>query len=206
MVNLTPRQEAILKFIRDSYRRVGYPPSLREIGKRFKIASTNGVRYHLGVLEKEGLLKRMGYTSRGIQLAGTLGGNLLEAPLVGRVAAGPLNHALEEVEREVSLDRSLFGLGEEEKLFCLRVQGDSMSGAGILEGDIVIVQREVKPQSGQIVVARIGDEATVKRFVQQGKRVLLCPENPNYAPIEVSDTEEEFHMLGVVAGVIRTKV
>ena len=129
------------------------------------------------------------------------------APLVGQVAAGPLSLALEEAERQVSLDSSLFGLSEQEKLFCLRVQGDSMNGAGILEGDIVIVQREVEPKSGQVVVARVGDEATVKRFERRGRKVLLCPENPSHAPIEVCPEHgEEFQVLGVVVGLIRTNI
>ena len=208
MRKITPRQEEILKFLRESQQQRGYPPSLREIGQRFRIASTNGVRYHLGVLEKEGFLKREGYTSRGIRLAGqSLRGTSPGVPLVGQVAAGPLNLALEEAEREVHLDRPLFSLSEQEKLFCLRVQGESMNGAGILEGDIVIVRREVEPRRGQIVVARLGEEATVKRFEKRGRKVVLCPDNPAYPPIEVSrDPGEEFQVLGVVVGLIRTEL
>jgi len=209
MLKITERQEAILEFIQESYRERGYPPSLREIGKRFKIASTNGVRYHLQVLERVGLLERMGYTSRGIRLTRPISAGPGGVPLLGQVPAGPLNLAVEDVEREVDLDRSLFGLGRQENLFCLRVQGDSMSGAGILEGDIVIVQRQAEAKPGQIVVARIGEEATVKRFEQKGGKVFLCPENPAYEPIEIapgSQEAEEFHVLGVVVGLIRTNM
>lgn len=208
MAKITPRQLEILKFIQECQQQQGYPPSLREIARRFRIASTNGVRYHLGVLEREGFLKREGYTSRGIRLSGRgLRASPTGVPLVGRVAAGPLSLALEEAEREVELDRSLFGLSEGEALFCLRVQGDSMSGAGIFEGDVVVVRREVEPKPGQVVVARLGEEATVKRFEKRGRKVLLCPDNPAYEPIEVRRREAEgFQVLGVVVGLIRTRM
>jgi repressor LexA len=206
MEQITKRQEAILAFIRQSLRQRGYPPSLREIGKQFGIASTNGVRYHLGALEKAGLLKRREYTSRGIHLAeeAPRPSASQPVPLVGRVAAGPLTEALEEVEREIDLDRPLFGLGEGEQLFCLRVQGDSMTGAGILDGDVVIVRPKSDPRPGQIVVARLDGEATVKRLERQGSSIRLLPENPAYEPIEINPgQDEEFQILGVVAGLIR---
>jgi repressor LexA len=210
MDDLTPRQKAILRYIRDSLCRRGYPPSIREIGQRFDIASTNGVRYHLGVLEETGYLKREEYTSRGIRLADPKGTERFSAegaPVLGRVPAGPLNLALEEVERWAPIDRSLFALGEGETVFCLRVEGDSMAGAGILDGDLVVVRKSGQARSGQIVVARIGEEATVKRLERKGRRVRLLPENPAYEPIEVGKAEaEEFQILGVVTGLIRPQV
>lgn len=208
MRGLTGKQKAILEFIMEHHRTKGYPPSIREIGKRFGIASTNGVRYHLEVLEREGLLEREGYTSRGIRLARRVPVSAsLPVPLVGQVAAGQMTLAIEEAEQEVGLDSALFGLNEQDALFCLRVKGNSMRDAGILEGDLVVVQRKTTPQPGQIVVARLGEEATVKRFEKQGNRIILKPENPEYAPIEITpemDCVEGFEILGVVVGLIRT--
>ncbi len=207
MKKITPRQQRILEFIQENQKKQGYPPSLREIGRRFGIASTNGVRYHLEALEAAGWLKRQEYTSRGIQVTGSGAGT--GVPLLGRVPAGPLNLAVEEVEREVEFDRGLFGAGESDELFCLRVEGDSMKDAGIVEGDWVVVRRGGEARPGQIVVARVGEEATIKRLMKEKDRVLLCPENPAYQPIEVTPGREEaegFQILGVVAGLIRTSM
>lgn len=208
--DVTQRQKAILKFIEQTQRQKGYPPSIREIGRKFGIRSTNGVLYHLRVLQREGLLERSEYTSRGMRLSKAAERESTGAvPLVGRVAAGPMSEALEDVERRLELDRALFGLSEQEELFSLRVSGDSMSGAGILEGDIVIVSRSRSPRKGDVVVARMGGEATVKRLGRKGKKILLIPENPAYETIEIhSDREdiEDFSILGVVAGLMRTGV
>lgn len=220
----TPSAEAILGYIEESLRDTGRPPTLREIGTAFGIASTNGVRYHLDRLEREGKIRRDRFTSRGIevQLAGGRGAarsdtlpikspafrranydsppGAHEIPLLGHVAAGAPILAEEHIEDTLVVDGSLVRSG---KHFALRVRGDSMKNAGILDGDIVIVQHDTPVKSGEIAVVLIGDEATVKRFFPRRDKLLLFPENDDYKPIEVRPSDPDVRVAGKVVGVFR---
>jgi repressor LexA len=195
------KARAILEFITDSVKEQGYPPTIREIGMRFGINSTNGVRYYLSLLEKNGYVKRRSKVSRGIELTSLKKqrSNLIDIPLIGRVAAGSPILAAENIEEVLSLDSSLLTKGA---LFALRVQGDSMVGAGIEDGDLVLVRQQKRAESGEIVVAVLGEEATVKRLMVRGKRTYLKPENDAYREICV-DVEPACYIAGKVVGLIR---
>lgn len=216
------REQAILTYIASSLRDRGYPPTIREIGEAFGIASTNGVRYYLDRLEQAGRIRRDRWTSRGIELQAIEGGGHLapweaaprggattrprgaatplEIPLLGRVAAGAPILAEENIEDVLIVDGALVRPGRH---FALRVRGDSMKGTGILDGDIVIVHHDAQVRSGEIVVALIGEEATVKRYFPRRDRVLLLPENEDFEPIEVRPSDPEFRIAGKVVGVFR---
>lgn len=195
---LNDRARSILAFIQRSIRVKGYPPTIREIGEEFGISSTNGVRYYLNLLEKNGHLKRINHISRGIGLVDAPMSQGI--PILGRVAAG--QPILAEQSYDGSLDTQQM-FGDAEGLFALKVRGDSMQDAGILEGDHVIVKHQSRANSGEIVVALLGDEATVKYYRPQGERVELVPANENYKPIVVND-RSELQIIGVVRGVVRT--
>ena len=199
-VDLTDRQRAILEFIESEVREHGRAPTLREIGRKFGIRSTNGVRTHLAALIRKGYLKRQGYLSRGIELTRDITREAGTLPLVGSVPAGKPIDAVENIEGEVAIDTAFLPRGEG---FGLRVRGDSMSGAGILEGDIVLVRKQQDAQPGDIVVAIIDGEATVKRFFPEGRRIRLQPENPAYEPIVVDGKEADVRIAGKVVGLLR---
>jgi repressor LexA len=196
---LNDRAREILLFIQRFKNDRGYPPTIREIGKAYGIASTNGVRYYLNLLEKAGHLKRSGKISRGIEgIARTAQGSGI--PILGRVAAG--QPVLAEESFEGHLDpNDVFG--DTHGMFALRVRGDSMEGAGILQGDYVIVRQQERATAGEIVVGLVGEEATVKYYQPRRGHVELVAANPKYAPI-VIDEAAEFRILGIVKGVIRT--
>ena len=195
---LNERARKILAFIQRFSRENGFPPTIREIGHEFGIASTNGVRYYLNILEKAGYLKRSGRISRGI---GSTSGNLPQAiPILGRVAAGQPILAVENHEGTLETSE-LFG--DVRGLFALKVRGDSMIDAGILAGDYVVVRHQERANPGEIVVALVGDEATVKYYRPREDSIELAPANPKYEPIVVAE-ESEFRILGTVRGVIRT--
>jgi repressor LexA len=220
------REEEILAFIAGSLRGRGYPPTIREIGKAFGIASTNGVRYYLDRLEQSGKIRRDRWTSRGIELQAAEGeeqgraravrepvpaprlapiprrstSEPIEIPLLGRVAAGAPILAEENIEDVLLLDGALVRPG---KHFALKVQGDSMKNAGIFDGDIVIVRHEAPVKSGEIAVVLIGEEATVKRIFPRRDKVLLLPENDDYEPIEIRPSDPETRVAGKVVGVFR---
>jgi repressor LexA len=200
---LNDRARQILAHIRKSTLQHGYPPTIRELGKAFGIRSTNGVRYYLTMLEKAGLLKRDERISRGI---GTVGMRPPAAgiPILGRVAAGVPALAEESIEGHLEPD-GLFG--DPAGLFALRVRGDSMIDAGILEGDYVVVRRQERASAGDIVVGLLGEEATVKYFRPRGSHLELVAANPKYQPIVVGkdpERDSDFRVLGVVTGVLRT--
>ncbi len=223
----TDRQLEVLRFIANEIEARGYPPTIREIGEALDIASTNGVNDHLKALEKKGYLQRDPVKSRAliptaagrealggpveregrvISLAGRReirgGGRMVEIPILGRVAAGQPILAQEQVEDTVQVDS--FFLGTSKKVYGLRVQGDSMIGDGILSGDYIFVKKQLHADEGEIVVALIDDEATVKRIYFEGDRVRFQPSNPRMAPIYVR--REDFRttmILGVVVGVYR---
>jgi len=204
MKGLTDRQLEILEFVSRSIRENGYPPTIREVGKAFGIRSTNGVRYYLSMLERAGHLKRSGRISRGM---GTVGMRRPQAgiPILGRVAAGVPALAEESIEGHLEPE-GLFG--DPAGLFALRVRGDSMIGAHICDGDLVLVRRQDSAQPNDIVVALIDaeggeGEATVKRFLRDGPRVVLKPENPALAPIVIDTREQTVRIVGRVVGLVR---
>ncbi len=204
---LSDLQRSILQYIRDSLEGRGRPPSIREIGEEFGIRSTNGVRYHLSILEREGLIHRQGRVSRGIQIteAGYRTGReegRVRIPVLGRVAAGGPLFAEENIEDILDLRVRVVRSGT----FGLRVRGDSMRDAGILEGDLAIVRPQETAQSGDIVVALIGDDATVKRYQARKDGVVLKAENPEYNDIHIDSNSNEFKILGKVVGIIRENI
>lgn len=196
---LTSRQKAIYDFLLKTIREKGFAPSIAEIGKRFKIASTNGVFDHLKALEKKGYIRRVG--KRAIEVVNALGQAVLtatrEVPIVGRVPAGKPFLSEENIEGVLTIPDDM-GSG---KLFALEVKGDSMIGAGIMDGDRVIVKQQAAAENGEIVCALIEGEATLKRFFKKAGVVTLKAENEKYPPIVVS--EGEFRIAGRVVGLIR---
>ena len=197
---LNDRAREILGFIQRFARERGYPPTIREIGKQYGISSTNGVRYYLNLLEKAGHLRRSGRISRGIEGVSTAAAARTGIPILGRVAAGQPVLAEESNEGTVEPGEMF---GDRNGLFALRVRGDSMTGAGIMAGDYVIVRQQETASSGEIVVALLENEATVKYYRPGRGRVELVAANPAYQPI-VADAQSGFRILGVVRGVIRT--
>ena len=210
MQGLTKRQEQTLDFIRKSIEERGYPPTLREIGEYMGIRSTNGVNDHLRALERKGYLRREDMKSRALKLvddhvAASVKVNdedLLEVRVLGRVAAGLPLFAEENVIDTVRVDRMLVRGGRE--IFGLRVTGDSMIEAGILSGDYIFVKKQPTADRGDIVVALIGDEATVKYFYPERDYVRFQPANSQMAPILVRASDFKSTMLlGTVVGVYR---
>jgi repressor LexA len=216
MQGLTQRQQMVLDFIRQSIHDRGYPPTLREIGARMGIRSTNGVNDHLRALERKGYLTREDMKSRALRptslAAQALGEmpvesvandvDLIEVPVLGRVAAGLPLLAEEHVIDTVRIDRTLIKGGRE--VFGLKVHGDSMIDAGILNGDYIFVKKQLTAQRGEIVVALIGDEATVKYYFPEKDHVRFQPANKNMAPIYVRSADfKPTMLLGVVVGVFR---
>ncbi|MFP5410101.1 MAG: transcriptional repressor LexA [Gammaproteobacteria bacterium] len=196
MRDLTPRQTEILNLIREWIETTGLPPTRAEIAERFGFSSPNAAEQHLKGLAKKGMLDLVPGTSRGIRLKG--GGGM---PLIGQVAAGSPILAQENVERHVQMDPAMFSPRAD---YLLKVRGMSMKDAGILDGDLLAVHRKPEARAGQIVVARLGDEVTVKRFHKRGRTVQLLPENPDFQPIEVDLAREELVIEGIAVGVIRS--
>lgn len=184
----------------------GSSPTIREIGEMASIASTNGVRYHLTQLERAGWIQRNPKLSRGIQLLRDAETSALRRreeptgiPILGRVAAGALTSAVEEIEGYVTLD-DMFPARDD--LFALRVKGQSMKDRGILDGDVVVVRRQQHAREGDAVVALVGDEATVKTFRRTADAIELVPENPDFQTLRF-EGEDEVRVAGVVVGLVR---
>ena len=197
---LTERQRAILEYVARCIRDKGYQPTMREIGDHFGIRSTHGVHRHLDALQRKGYLRREGGRSRAIRLVDHPVVRTSELPIVGRVAAGAPNLALENVEGRVNLDRQWVN-GDD--CFLLRVKGDSMIGAGILPSDLVIVRPQPMVENGQIAVVLIDGEATVKRFYREKDHIRLEPENPEMEPTIISSQTEGVSVIGKVIGLYR---
>jgi repressor LexA len=207
---LTDRQREILDFITQSIRERGYPPTLREIGVHFGIKSTNGVNDHLRALEKKGYLQREDLKSRALRPMGMRGPvraptrdeDMVDIPLVGRVAAGVPLLAVENVEDTVRVDR--FFIGQTREVFALRVKGDSMIEDGIFDGDYIFVRKQLQANRGDIVVAMINDEATVKRYYPEGDTIRFQPANAAMEPILVRKRDwKSVNLIGLVVGVYR---
>jgi repressor LexA len=204
---LTDRQKEILSFIEQFRGENGYPPTLREIGRKFDISSTFGVKRHLDALVKKGYIAIESNASRGIsylrnEFDKSLASESMftKIPIVGRVAAGTPILAIENIEGSLVVDPSFLKKSEEH--FALKVRGDSMIEAGIFDGDFVIVSSRKEANNGEIVVALLGDEVTVKTYEKKLNVINLIPQNKNYAPINVS-SNSDFSILGKVSGVIR---
>lgn len=197
MEGLTPRQQQVLEFIRESVRANGYPPTVREICAALDLSSPSTVHAHLANLERLGLIKRDPTKPRALDVVQDLRPRR-PLPLVGRVAAGQPILAEENIEELIDVPAFL---RRDDDDFVLRVQGDSMADAGIFNGDFIVVHSQDQAQNGEIVVALVGDEATTKRFYNEGRTVRLQPENELYEPIIVNADEVE--LVGRVVGVLR---
>jgi len=202
MRQLTPRQSQILDMIQDFIAESGMPPTRAEIARELGFRSANAAEEHLRALQKKGVLDLVPGASRGIQLKDSLR-EQIGLPLVGRVAAGSPILAQEHIETHYKLDPALF---DPKPHYLLRVHGMSMKNAGILDGDLVAVHRTPEVRSRQIVVARLEDEVTVKRYRQDGSLVWLLPENEDFEPIRVDLGTQELVIEGVVVGVIRDDI
>lgn len=194
MNNLSKSQNAIFEFIKNKISQTGVAPSVREIAAAVGLRSTSSVQYNLNILEEAGLIKRDANLKRTIRLAGGAE-NIRHVPVIGTVTAGVPILATQQIEEYVAIS-GVTG----EILFALHVKGDSMVNAGILNGDIVIVNQTPVAENGEIVVALIDDEATVKRFYKENNHIRLQPENDKYQPIIVDDCT----ILGKVITLIRS--
>jgi len=200
MQKLTARQSELLDFIKDYIRTEAMPPTIVEIAGAMGITSPNGVRDHLKALERKGAIELIPHASRGIRIAKRRRDPGL--PIVGRVAAGSPVLAEEHIENHCRLGPALF---QPRADYLLRVSGMSMRDAGILDGDLLAVHRGVDIRNGQIVVARIDGEVTVKRFRMRGNIAYLIPENPEFETLRVDTRRADFCIEGLVVGVIRNE-
>ncbi|MEY2897901.1 MAG: hypothetical protein RL669_2170 [Pseudomonadota bacterium] len=205
---LTARQQEILDFIRSTLADSGAPPTREEIARAFGFRSINAAEQHLQALARKGLIELLAGTSRGIRLSEALRSaralvSELSLPLIGKVAAGSPLLAQENVLKRPSVDPAMFRPRAD---YLLEVRGMSMRDAGILDGDWLAVHKQDTAQSGQVVVARLGDEVTVKRLQLKGARAELIAENPDYRPIVVDLRRETLHIEGLAVGVIRPAI
>ncbi|MCL2524063.1 MAG: transcriptional repressor LexA [Betaproteobacteria bacterium] len=194
-MKLTPRQQEILDFIKNSLEMLGAPPTRAEIAQAFGFASANAAEDHLKALAKKGVIILEPGSARGIRLVEQLG-----LPLIGSVAAGSPILAVENVQGRYVLDAGLFSPRAD---FLLRVRGLSMIDAGIFDGDLLAVHKTDQVRDGQIVVARLGEEVTVKRLDRGGGQIRLLAENPDFAPIVIEPGMVEFAIEGIAVGLIR---
>lgn len=195
MTELTARQAEVLQLIADFVQATGFPPTRAEIAKQLGFRSANAAEDHLRALERKGYIEMLPGASRGIRLREGLG-----IPVVGRVAAGNPILAEQHIQGRFQIDPSLFKPRAD---YLLKVRGMSMRDAGILDGDLLAVHRTTEARSGQVVVARLGNEVTVKRLKRQGTQVLLVAENPEFDPIQVDLKRDAFAIEGIAVGIIR---
>jgi repressor LexA len=216
MLKLTARQEQILNLIREAITNTGFPPTRAEIAAELGFRSANAAEEHLQALARKGAIEISPGTSRGIRLLDTGAGETsrakqmalphpalmqLSLPLVGRVAAGSPILAQEHIETNYQVDPSLFSSKPD---YLLKVRGMSMRDVGILDGDLLAVKKTDSARNGQIVVARLGDDVTVKRFQKTGSIIELLPENPDFEPIRVEPGEDNFALEGLAVGLLRS--
>jgi repressor LexA len=197
MEKLTARQQEVLDLIRSAIDETGYPPTRAEIAAELGFRSPNAAEEHLKALARKGAIEMMPGASRGIRIVGEDSPGL---PVIGRVAAGEPILAQEHIEDYCEIPPSFF---KPEANFLLEVHGDSMIDIGIMDGDYIAVHKAETARNGEIVVARVGEEVTVKRYHKSRNQVTLFAENENYAPIEVNLKEQEFAIEGKYVGVIR---
>ncbi|MFZ6688993.1 transcriptional repressor LexA [Undibacterium sp. SXout11W] len=218
MLKLTARQEQILNLIKDAIQNTGFPPTRAEIATELGFRSTNAAEEHLQALARKGVIEIAAGTSRGIRLLESELSNHITGPsfnlphptsvqfnlpLVGRVAAGSPILASEHIEASYQVDPALFSARPD---FLLKVRGMSMRDAGILDGDLLAVKKADNARNGQIIVARLGDDVTVKRYKKTGNQIELIPENPDYSTIKISDHEADFSLEGLAVGLMRNWV
>jgi repressor LexA len=213
MIKLTARQEQILNLIKDAIENTGFPPTRAEIANELGFKSANAAEEHLQALARKGAIEIAAGTSRGIRLLGihaepsspraaqVAGPLMMSLPLIGRVAAGSPILAQENLETSYSVDPALFSAKPD---FLLKVRGESMRDIGIMDGDLLAVKKVDSAKNGQIVVARIGNEVTVKRYRKTGATVELLPENPDFKIITVNPEAEEFALEGLAVGLLRS--
>ena len=195
MDELTARQTEILEFIRNAIEENGCPPTLAEIAAHFGFRSVNAAAEHVKAIERKGAVELIEGQSRGIRIRAEAG-----LPLLGRVAAGSPIMSEENIEARYRVDPGMFKPNAD---YLLKVRGMSMRDAGILDGDLLVVHRTQEARSGQIIVARLHDEVTVKRLKRKGGMVQLLPENPDFKPIEIDPRLKPFVIEGIAVGVIR---
>jgi repressor LexA len=205
MIKLTARQAQILNLIKDAIANTGFPPTRAEIARELGFKSVNAAEEHLQALARKGAIDISPGTSRGIRL---LGSNaelrvpaMLSLPLIGRVAAGSPILAQQHVEANYNVDPAMFSAKPD---FLLKVRGWSMRDAGIMDGDLLAVKKVDDASNGQIVVARIGDDVTVKRYKKNGDIIELWPENPDFSVITVDPHSDEFVIEGLAVGLLRS--
>jgi len=205
---LTPEQQRVLSYILSYRDSAGFPPTVREIAASLGYRSLNNVRQHLRLIEQKGFIKLLSGRARGIEITASFaaeeyGGEPQEAedgiPLIGSVAAGKPITAIENIEGYLTLDRSIF---KGEGLYALRIKGDSMSGMGILNGDIVVVRKKTQAEHGEVLVVIIDGDATLKRFIKDGATIKLHAKNPHYEDI-ILDSVSSIQVAGKLVGVIR---
>lgn len=207
MKKLTARQQQILDLISRAIEQTGFPPTRAEIAGELGFRSVNAAEEHLQALARKGVIEITPGIARGIRLPNADAASNADryssysVPLVGRVAAGSPILAQEHVESEYRLDPALFS---DRPDFLLKVRGLSMRDIGIMEGDLIAVKKTERVRDGQIVVARIGDEVTVKRFKKAGRSIELHSENPDFEPIIVKGDSDDFSLEGLVVGLVRT--
>lgn len=215
MIKLTARQEQILNLIKNAIENTGFPPTRAEIATELGFRSVNAAEEHLQALARKGVIEITPGISRGIRLRDQIHGQhgraahlalsatplQLSLPLVGRVAAGSPILALEHIEATYQVDPRLFS-GKPD--FLLKVRGMSMRDAGILDGDLLAVKKTDSVKNGQIIVARLGDDVTVKRYRKTGALIELLPENPEFSPIEVKPDDDGFALEGLAVGLLRS--
>ncbi|WP_152224570.1 transcriptional repressor LexA [Pseudomonas sp. SCB32] len=203
MLKLTPRQAEILAFIKRCLEDNGYPPTRAEIAQELGFKSPNAAEEHLKALARKGAIEMTPGASRGIRIPGfepKTAANDDELPIIGRVAAGAPILAEQNVDDTCRINPTFFNPPAD---YLLRVRGQSMKDVGIMDGDLLAVHVTREARNGQIVVARLGEEVTVKRFKREGSKVWLLAENPEFAPIEVDLKEQELVIEGLSVGVIR---
>ena len=195
MEDLSPKQQQILDLIREAIDNTGMPPTRAEIARTMGYSSPNAAEEHLRTLERKGAIEILKGSARGIRMKEDSG-----IPLIGRVAAGSPLLAEEHVQRRYQIDAALFKPRAD---YLLKVRGMSMRDAGILDGDLLAVHRASEARNGQVVVARLHDEVTVKRLHRRGSIIELLPANPDFEPIVVDTRRELFALEGIGVGVIR---
>ncbi len=197
---LTTKQRKLFEFLKDYFTEKGFPPTLREIASHFGLRGPRGPQKTLHILERKGFIRKKPGSSRAIEILGLSFNQTFSIPIVGRVKAGEPVLALENIEGYISLDKSLVSSGD---VFLLRVEGDSMIEAHIQEGDFALVKPQSNAENGEIVVALIEDEATIKRIFQKRDLIRLEPAHPTMEPIVVKKGEKQVTIVGKVIGIFR---
>lgn len=197
---LTHTQEKVYRFLKGYLLEKGFPPTLREIASHFGLKGPKSPQKTLNILERKGYLRKVPGGSRAIEIIGFQSQIPLQIPLIGRIKAGEPILALENIERYLTLDRTLVS---SEDVFLLRVEGDSMIDAHIQDGDFALVKPQQNAENGEIVVVLIEDEATIKRIFKKGDLILLEPANPRREPIVVKKGEKKVTVVGKVVGIFR---